>query len=171
MEIVLSEMPPGGRRFAGTAAVQVVSDGGEVESPHPVAFGLWAIRDGAELHVRGWLSTTVVAVCDRCLDSFERFARRDVEVTYAAAEDAGDDGASELDESELDLDYYRNDAVDLRALLAEQVALALPMKLLCDDDCRGLCPRCGTRLNERQCDCDPVVDPRLAPLAALREHL
>jgi uncharacterized protein len=53
-------------------------------------------------------------------------------------------------------------------LLREQIQLALPMKPLCTEACRGLCPECGTNLNRTQCDCTPTwEDPRLAPLKGL----
>jgi len=54
-------------------------------------------------------------------------------------------------------------------MLREQFQLALPMKPLCAESCRGLCPECGANLNRANCGCDPkwVVDPRLAPLKAL----
>jgi uncharacterized protein len=45
------------------------------------------------------------------------------------------------------------------------------MKLICAEDCRGLCPRCGANLNETDCNCEKDVDPRLASLKALRHRL
>jgi uncharacterized protein len=53
-------------------------------------------------------------------------------------------------------------------MLREQFQLTLPMKPLCAQACRGLCPQCGTNLNRSQCACKPVwVDPRLAALEGL----
>jgi len=173
MKITVSELPPGGRRFAGSALVEVgtASDQDPVEAPDPVAYGLWAIRDGAELHVRGWTSAWVAGACARCARRRDWRVERDFDVTYVSQDRAEARASRELDEQELDLDYYRDDTLDVRALLAEQVHLALPMKLLCREDCEGLCPQCGTDLNENECDCRPPVDPRLAPLAELRDRL
>jgi uncharacterized protein len=54
-------------------------------------------------------------------------------------------------------------------MLREQFYLALPMKPLCRDECRGLCPSCGTNRNTGACTCAPVwEDPRLAPLKELK---
>ena len=68
----------------------------------------------------------------------------------------------------LETSYYRNDAIDLNELLREQFYLALPMKPLCGEACRGLCAQCGTNLNAGTCDCQPVWDdPRLSVLKGL----
>jgi uncharacterized protein len=56
-------------------------------------------------------------------------------------------------------------------LLREQFYLALPMKPLCREDCKGLCPQCGTNLNTGSCECGPALeDPRLAPLKQLKKE-
>ncbi len=74
----------------------------------------------------------------------------------------------ELQDEDVETSYYENDTIDLNELLREQFYLALPMKPLCADGCRGLCPQCGTNLNTGRCDCAPAwEDPRLAPLKAL----
>ena len=49
-----------------------------------------------------------------------------------------------MDEDDFEISYYRDDQIDLNELLREQFYLALPMKPLCREDCRGLCPQCGT---------------------------
>ena len=60
--------------------------------------------------------------------------------------------------------------IDLGHLVMEQLHLALPMKPLCSETCKGLCPQCGTNLNTGSCNCDPRwEDPRLAALKALKE--
>jgi uncharacterized protein len=58
--------------------------------------------------------------------------------------------------------------LDLAPLIRELAWLAIPIKHLCDLECKGLCPHCGVNLNEETCQCEEVhVDPRLAPLKEL----
>ena len=77
-------------------------------------------------------------------------------------------GDSEIAEEDLSIAFYRDFQIDLLQLVHEQCRLALPMKPLCRDACRGLCPVCGTNLNERTCNCETAWrDPRLAALEAL----
>ena len=69
------------------------------------------------------------------------------------------------DEQDDDVSYYLGDRIDLGEVVREHVALQLPMKPVCRDDCRGLCPQCGANWNEGTCDCRPDdMDPRLAVL-------
>ena len=66
--------------------------------------------------------------------------------------------------------YYDGDRLDLGEVVREQVLLALPLKPLCREDCRGLCPRCGQNRNLGPCGCPPPEepgDPRLEPLRKL----
>jgi uncharacterized protein len=83
------------------------------------------------------------------------------------AENIGE-GEREIAEDDLTTAYYREGILDVSDLLREQFQLALPMKPLCTEDCRGLCPECGATLNKTTCSCAPKwEDPRLAPLRAL----
>ena len=80
------------------------------------------------------------------------------------AENTGE-GEREIEEDDLTTAFYENDEIDLGQLMREQFYLALPMKPLCRDDCKGLCPVCGTNLNQGTCDCKrDWEDPRLAAL-------
>ena len=76
-----------------------------------------------------------------------------------------------LENEEDDDDYIvvNNRELDLDELVNEEVSLSLPNKILCKDDCKGLCPKCGANLNFKQCDCKKDVDPRMAALLQLLE--
>jgi uncharacterized protein len=79
------------------------------------------------------------------------------------------DEEREVEEDDLETSYYTDDQIDLSELMREQFYLALPMKPLCREDCKGLCAQCGTNLNTGTCDCAPVwEDPRLAALKAFK---
>jgi uncharacterized protein len=78
------------------------------------------------------------------------------------------EGEREVAEDDLTTAFYREGALDIIELLREQFQLALPMKPLCGEACRGLCPECGANLNRAECGCAPKwEDPRLAPLKGL----
>ena len=75
----------------------------------------------------------------------------------------------EIEEDDLTTAFYENEEIDLGHLMREQFCLSLPMKPLCQQDCRGLCPVCGTNLNRSGCDCKREwEDPRLAALRKLK---
>jgi uncharacterized protein len=77
-------------------------------------------------------------------------------------------GDVELGSDDLDLDFYDHDLLNLAGLVETETTLALPMKPLCREDCRGLCPVCGGNRNVTACTCDGrEPDPRWAALRTL----
>jgi len=75
----------------------------------------------------------------------------------------------ELTTEELDYDYFEGDEIDLSDTIYEGIVLAYPMKSLCHEDCRGLCPSCGTNLNKKQCSCEKGKgDPRFRALRSFK---
>jgi uncharacterized protein len=118
----------------------------------------------------GRARTLLEVPCSRCAEPFRIDVDAPFDLTYLPqAENAGE-GEREVQEDDLSAAFYRSGTVDLGDLLREQFYLALPMKPLCDEECKGLCPQCGTNLNRGSCDCRPTwEDPRLAGLKALIE--
>jgi uncharacterized protein len=85
-----------------------------------------------------------------------------------------DSGHAELSvtDAEAEIGYYEGEGLLLEDALREQVLLALPLKTICREDCKGLCPHCGKNLNEVQCSCvDAVEDPRWSALKEIRDKL
>ena len=71
----------------------------------------------------------------------------------------------------VDIGYYSGSGLVLNDLLRETVLLALPMQLVCSEDCKGICPVCGSNRNVSGCECkEQVVDERLAGLAKLLQE-
>jgi uncharacterized protein len=77
----------------------------------------------------------------------------------------------ELGADDLETDIYDHDQIDLNVLLETETTLGLPMKPLCREGCRGLCPTCGASRNAAPCGCAPVADPRWSPLKGLADRL
>jgi uncharacterized protein len=90
------------------------------------------------------------------------------DLRYLPAAEMSTAQESVVAEEDLETSYYRDDQIDLNELLREQFYLALPMKPLCRDECKGLCPQCGTNWNTGACTCTTQwEDPRLAALKGL----
>ena len=173
MRIVVADLPPEGQHLSGVLDLELEPDPGpdELGLEKPLEYDLEVHRQGKQVRVEGSVAATALARCSRCARRYPLAVERRFTAIYEAAAQSGGGKATELDEDALALDYYEGDAIDGRTLLAEQVLLALPMKLTCAEDCRGLCPRCGANLNETDCNCEKDVDPRLASLKALRDRL
>jgi uncharacterized protein len=120
--------------------------------------------DGTDVIVEGRIEATVPQACGRCLESLPTHVEVAVDVRLAPRPAARDD--VELGTDDLDTDFYANDELDLGALIQTETTLALPMKPLCREDCRGLCPVCGMNRNLTACECrEHKPDPRLAVLS------
>jgi len=125
-----------------------------------------------DIRVRGRLSTSLELQCARCLEPVRQEVTRDFELLYRPlGADAGRDELSVTD-AEAEIGYYQGDGILLEDVLREQVLLALPLKVTCSEDCRGLCLHCGKNLNQEKCSCAvPMEDPRWAALREIRSKL
>ena len=125
-----------------------------------------------DIRLRGEIATRLELTCARCLDPVERDVRRDFELLYRPlGADAGRDELSVTD-AEAEIGYYQGDGLLLEDVLREQVLLAVPLKIICRADCKGLCPHCGKNLNQEQCSCSaPAEDPRWEGLREIRSKL
>ena len=125
-----------------------------------------------DIRLRGRLSTGLELQCARCLEPVRQDVQRDFELLYRPlGTDAGRDELSVTD-AEAEIGYYQGEGLLLEDVLREQVLLALPLKIVCRQDCKGLCPQCGKNLNQEQCSCsNEVEDPRWAALKEVRGRL
>lgn len=134
----------------------------------PVDLKLTVHKDNARYRLVGRLTTTLEQSCGRCLEPFREPVDASFDIRYLPHSENAGDVEREVEEDDLSDAFYRDEVIDLRQLMEEQFYLALPMKPLCRPDCKGLCPNCGTNLNETTCECEiRWEDPRLAGLKAL----
>lgn len=107
------------------------------------------------------VNADLYTVCDRCAADVVKHLSIPMEHTFVTA----------LNNEENDEEYtvVPDMILDLDELVLEDVFLNLPTKVLCKENCKGICPQCGKNLNEGPCDCTKPVDPRLAGLLSLLE--
>jgi uncharacterized protein len=137
----------------------------------PVTLEFEIHKDKERFRLVGTAAAELELPCSRCLEPFRFPVNTSFDLRYHPASEMSQDEEREVEEDDLDTSFYRDDQIDLNELLREQFYLALPMKPLCGDDCKGLCPQCGTNRNTGTCDCDAGRDdPRLAPLKQLKRE-
>lgn len=128
-------------------------------------------RAGVDLKVSGQMQAVLELPCDRCLAPVIIETDQPFELFYSPGEyEAGKVGETELHGRDLDFSVYESDEFELDELVLEQLELNLPSRVLCREECRGLCPQCGTDLNYEQCQCQEPVDPRWQALAELKRQ-
>ena len=135
----------------------------------PLRAHLAISRHGNEVLVRGEVAVEVGLECARCLRSFSTAVESALETYLEEAKGRGDDEGGDLTEEETDIELLEKGVIDLRTMIAEQIHLSLPVKPLCEEDCRGLCSRCGIDLNKETCSCvGDEIDPRWEALKQLK---
>ncbi len=158
----------------------------------PVELVMTIRKDDDLFRLVGQIRGALEMACSRCLEPFTftldpsfdlRYLPQHLNLSGGEADgeddDADDRKAHDADEGvreggevggdDLTTSFYRGDQIDLLQLVREQMFLAIPMKPLHSDACKGLCPNCGANLNETTCECrTDWVDPRLAPLLNLK---
>ena len=134
--------------------------GGCCPAKQPVT-ALGSVRNTAGvLLMQGEVRTRLFGVCARCAQDFERdvvFPLEAVLVTELAREENEDEWVFQLVDGCADLDD----------IVTTTFVLNMDTKLLCSEDCKGLCCRCGANLNLGPCQCKPEIDPRFAVLQQL----
>ncbi len=113
------------------------------------------------LQMSGSISTCIHGICDRCASPFDREVRFPLDGVILVTEMANEENEDEW------VFPLEGDSADLDDIVRTVFVLNLDSKLLCREDCKGLCCRCGKNLNEGPCDCQKELDPRLAALKQL----
>jgi uncharacterized protein len=116
------------------------------------------------VYIKGSFSALIDICCSRCLENVVLPIGADFAYTMMPwkVETAEE---KELKAEELEISYYEGDFIDLAPILCEQIILQIPMKVLCSEDCKGLCPHCGANLNTEPCSCrNESADSRWAAL-------
>jgi uncharacterized protein len=123
-----------------------------------------------DIRVVGDLATSIEASCARCLEPVRHSVQRNFDLLYRPQGiDAGREEIS-VTQAEAEIGYYRGEGLLLEDVLREQILLAVPIRIICRDECKGLCPRCGRNQNTESCDCaEEIEDPRWDALRKLRD--
>ncbi|HEU4402148.1 MAG TPA: DUF177 domain-containing protein [Candidatus Polarisedimenticolia bacterium] len=126
-------------------------------------------RDDGDVSFTGDIGTVATLSCSRCLEPYALPLDLHFDLLYTTDLETIGEGESRVNEDQITLTHYAGERIDLGELLREQIYLGLPLKPLCRTECRGLCSRCGTNLNETTCTCreERAEDPRLLVLKKL----
>jgi len=175
MRFPVDEIPEEGLSFA----VENEQDDFAIESedcrlagPVKVAGALEKV--GREVFLQGRVETRLTVTCARCLEEFAFPVKTRVTAHYVPEEAAPPGKAEmELHAEDIDVEFYDGETVDLTQAIHDQILLTLPASCLCRENCRGLCPHCGTNLNLGACECqdETTGDPRLDILKTLKDKI
>jgi uncharacterized protein len=141
--------------------------GADFRQAAPLKVDAVAELSGSEIRIHGRMGTNLEACCDRCLVSVTIPVERDFDLFYRPVSTIARAEEVELPEDELEVGFFSGDGIELADVVTEQVILSVPMKVVCQTDCRGLCPVCGANLNFEKCGCLPTQEN--SPFSILKE--
>jgi DUF177 domain-containing protein len=106
-----------------------------------------------EISIRGHLAARLESSCDRCVGRVELPVESDFDLLYRPMAEIARAEEVEVPGDELKVGFYSGEGIALADVVAEQVLLSVPMKVVCRPECLGLCPVCGANRNIEPCDC------------------
>ncbi len=119
----------------------------------PIEYEVTVSKIGENLRVEGPVRCTMRLLCDRCLEAFPLPVNARLDIELAPKKDQPSLPEAELTGEEMNLYYFEGDELELDPYIYEEVMLAVPIKALCDEACKGICPVCGKNRNTETCTC------------------
>ncbi len=156
----ITSLPDQNKKFAGTCDIHDFSYLGSdfsINHVEPFEVVLSMIGTG-KLHIAFNTNTSIVGACDRCLTEviFEVPVNVDETVEVSEGQVVADDDLGPYS-------FVDGEEIDVDELILNEILVNFPAKILCQDDCKGICPVCGKNRNLNDCGCDDtVLDPRMA---------
>jgi uncharacterized protein len=142
----------------------------EIKQTEPLQVTATAELLDGQIRITGELETKIELVCARCLEPVVEDVNRAFDLFYRPVAKDLKPKEDRLKDDDTEIGFFEGEGLFLADVLKEQVLLALPLKVICRSDCRGLCPSCGANLNHEECRCEThTTDARLAPLARLKQ--
>jgi uncharacterized protein len=138
----------------------------------PVSIDFVLTHRDKNLRVGGTVETSIRFKCSRCMQEFSRPFSASFDLFYAPQPQwsSGDDEI-ELKYEDMEVAFYDGVLFDVDLMVLEQIELAMPMRFICREECKGLCYICGAELNTSACSCErEQSDSRLAALLEFRNR-
>ena len=130
-------------------------------------------RINDNVYLKGGVTTCVVTSCSRCLDELSYPIDSELKAHFAPINDRLTSlNEVELHASDIDVEVYEKQQVNLTQSVRDSILLAVPDICLCEEGCKGLCSQCGKNLNHAFCQCsnESFTDPRLKILKVLKDQ-
>jgi len=138
----------------------------QMQIQEPLEVAVFIKKIGDYIHVTGELHGELVVPCHRCLEAFIFPMNASIETFLYPPRYLGSSKEEvELDEEDMEQEFFDGEEIDLDVIVAEEIFLNFPPVLLCSPHCKGLCPKCGSNLNTSPCNCKREGDSPFAVLA------
>lgn len=176
MKLKISEIPPEGMDIDAEWAKDSWLDEVMREAfrrdygrHNKASINLFVEKTCDNVSLKGIATIDLEQSCDRCLEKFRYHSSIPVGMTLAPFQNVQEGGADEITTDDENFSFYQGEEVDLSGIVREALVLAMPIRYLCQESCKGICSRCGANLNQRKCRCQSgVSDQQFAALKKFR---
>ncbi len=127
----------------------------------PVAYELTIRKFDNLVTIQGPVECTMSITCSRCLDDFTLELEASLDIKLTPRTKISRVSEVELKRDDMDIYYYEGDEIDLDPFIYEEVLLNVPIRPVCTENCKGLCPVCGKNKNVEDCQCDTATQTLL----------
>jgi uncharacterized protein len=148
---------------------ELVPSDDRVRLSEPPAISGRVLKANSKVKLEGRITARAQVECDRCLKLIDVPVDTDFPVEYVTTEEYVASDVAELAEEDMQLSVFDGEVIDIDELVNEQLLLAVPTRVVCEESCKGFCPVCGANRNAADCSCEVNdTDPRWAGLKDLR---
>lgn len=185
MRIRIADIPPEGRTLQFDLKKDAINErvslvrsaqSGDTLAPPEYLFtkdplvDMSLMLEGSTVVVSGRAQAEYLTPCSRCAEETKHSLEIPLDLVLKPHSERS--AARGAEEEDLHFGIYDGEEVDCSEIAEEFLVLGLPFTVLCDEECKGLCPQCGKNLNSGSCECkpEPKGDPRLSALRELKIH-
>ncbi len=179
MKVRVEDIPKEGKRLVfkwGNDSFRVfttVHDPYDMKVIDHLLVDIFLNKEKNYIRVAGKINGEFEVQCHRCLENFrypvditiETFLYKQSDIRLDAEEEI------ELDREDLDQEFFDGVEIDVDLIVAEEIFLSLPQVMLCSENCKGLCPVCGTNRNINECNCTMITNSPFAELLNMKKSL
>jgi uncharacterized protein len=162
MKIFIQNLDDGVYQFDGDVTAEELAIPEYERYPEAIKVHALVDRLANIFRIRLTITTTLRLICDRCLDAFISGFHEELDRIFQIGSGTLDD------DEEVEIIPDGSKEIDLSNTLYEAIVIAQPIRVVCKEDCKGLCAHCGVNLNQKQCSCTTTtIDPRFEKLKLL----
>ncbi len=166
-KVSIKDIPPEGLTLSYEDMPGLLMDQTECSANGPIKANVTIRNKGKKIELYGSIEASLRLRCHRCLNYYINQIIERFHYIFMESPKWHKDEDIQLDKEDIEISYYTDDYIDLSGIFREQILLQLPMRQLCTEDCKGLCPGCGADLNTESCRCQRA--PNKGPFSILTQ--
>ncbi|MGB9497145.1 MAG: YceD family protein [Dissulfuribacterales bacterium] len=119
----------------------------------PVKGEVFLHRVDGDVHLKGKIAALIVLKCDRCLEEYNNKIDASFFYEFVPGQLTDKENEVTLGSKDMEVSFYNGAKIQIGEIFREQILLQIPMRHVCSEDCKGICPGCGAELNREKCRC------------------